>query len=81
MLGRGCTPMDISIHNWAIKLARAQVETNLVVSGKQASGYQIGQIARAMVAESDKWILLAQKKVLRVKKARTGGWQRHEPRA
>lgn len=81
MLGRGGTPMDISVYNWAVKLAKAYIETNLAAHGKQANGYQIGQTAKAMVAESDKWILLAQKKVLSTKRARTGGWRRHEPRA
>jgi hypothetical protein len=74
-LGYGITPLDISIQNWAIKLAKQHMMNIITAKRTYASGTWIGQKAREMVKADPKWIELARKRVMKQPKPKTGGWE------
>lgn len=63
-LGYGRTPVDISIQNWAEKLAKAYVRNIATARGGCANGLWLGKKAREMVASDPVWIEKAIKKVM-----------------
>lgn len=63
-LGYGRTPIDISIQNWALKLAKRHVVTLMEGKGQHASGMRVREIALEMVKDDPKWIERAIRKVL-----------------
>lgn len=64
-LGYGVTPIDISIQNWAYKLAKAHIVNRLGAENTYASPGQVTTTAKAMVQSDPKWIELGFKKVMK----------------
>lgn len=63
-LGYGRTPIDISIQNWAHKLAKQHVHNIIAARGSYASGTWLGNKAREMVKEDPQWVKKAIRKVM-----------------
>lgn len=63
-LGYGRTPIDISIQNWAHKLAKAHIVNLATARGEAANGLWLGNKARELVQEDPQWIKKAIKKVM-----------------
>lgn len=63
-LGYGRTPVDISIQNWALKLAKAHVASIMTARGEAANGMWLREEALKMIEDEPKWMRMAIKKVM-----------------